>query len=181
MGSKPGQYLGGIRTLEELRLRCVCRESEDDCWHLRSARGRSMPTNRVHTVRIHGRKENFTATRASWLLSGKTIRTGFVVRRVCESYDCVNPKHLKQGTRGDVARHNAKPGYLLSPSQLAPLEVGRARSAKATADHVRLIVESGLPSRDLAAQVPLSRGRINQIRREWASRPACSVFLWGGA
>lgn len=178
MGIKTGAYLGGIRTIEDLRLRCVCTPL-DDCWRLRTARGRPMPKDMRHSINVHG-VGGMTATRAAWMLAGKKLRNGMAIFRVCESYDCVNPKHLKQGSRGDVARHNATQGRFGSKEQLAPLAASRARRTKATSAHIRLIVESGLPSRDLASQVPLSRGRINAIRRERAGMPANSVFSWGG-
>lgn len=138
-----------------------------------------MPKDMRHSVNVHG-IGGMTAARAAWMLAGKKLRNGMAIFRVCESYDCVNPKHLKQGSRGDVARHNAAQGRFCSKEQLAPLAASRKRRTKATAEHVRLIVESGLPAPALVDLVPLSCGRINAIRREWASRPASSVFAWRG-
>ena len=180
MPIKPGVHLGGIRTLEDLRLRCVCREDEDDCWHLRSARGRPMPKDRVHCVAVHGQKGNTTATRAAWALAGKTLRDGQVVRRVCGSYDCVNPEHLCQGLRAEVSRKTAADGKFRSAEQLAPLAATRKRHTKVTPEALQLILTSPLPASQLVAHVPICVGRINALRRKHRARPT-TVFAWGGA
>ena len=179
MPLKPGAYLGGIRTLEDLRLRCVCRE-DDDCWHLRSARGKPMRKDHVHVVALRGHKGNVTATRAAWVLAGKTLKQGFVVRRVCESYDCVNPSHLRQGPRAEVSRKSAADGKFRSAEQLAPLAEARRRQTKVTPEVLQLILTSPLPTPQLVPHVPICAGRINSIRRQHRARPT-SVFAWGGA
>lgn len=177
-GCKPGAHLGGIRTLEDLRLRCVC-PADDDCWHLRTARGRPMPLNLRHAVSIHGVGQ-MTATRAAWMLAGKNTMKGRVIYRVCESYDCVNPAHLKQGTRGDFARYGAAQGRYRSAAQIAPLLASTAARRKATPEIVRYICESPESAPKVAPKVGMSAGHVNVIRRQNTRRPA-SVFTWGNA
>ena len=173
MSIKKGHYLGGIRTLDDLRLRCVCLDDADKCWHLLGARRQPLVRDIVHVFGIGG----MTATRAAWMLSGKPLMPHLVVFRTCESRDCVNPDHLHQGPRRSVVKQNAASGLYRSPEQIAPLLAASASRRKTTLEMVKLIVESDLSAPALAKVLPISAGRINVIRRERRARPN-SVFSW---
>lgn len=100
----------GVRTIEDLRQRCVI-DAETGCWLWRGAFTRSscrrgQATTRVWLPDLHGKAQTCTATRAAWLLAGKPLAPGEVVwRHVCRSSECIHPGHGKAGTR--TAMHAA--------------------------------------------------------------------------
>lgn len=176
MGAKLGAHLGAVDSIEALRMRCYCPEHED-CWHLRSPRGKPMPVGDCHQISVYGRGK-LTVGRAVWLLlKGELPKSDRVVYRTCESYDCANPAHFKCGHKSAALRQAAKKGY--SPAKLVPLIEATRRRTKATADVRKWIFESPLKAKEIAQQLGLSAGRVNAIRREMAAKPVASVFQMG--
>ena len=104
MSHEHGTYLGSIRCLETLRERCVM-DKDGDCWHLRTARGRPLQKGLIQRIFVHGHG-HCTATRGAWVLAGRPLPTqkNMVIFRTCEQYDCVNPEHLKAGSRRTLTR-----------------------------------------------------------------------------
>jgi len=94
---KEGVYLGGIRSVEDLRQRCRIDE-ETGCWHWGLAIVQGVPS--VHFV-VDGKRQKTKGRRASLLIAGKKIPKGHVVfaRPHCKSDDCVNPDHSRSGDR----------------------------------------------------------------------------------
>lgn len=118
-----GAYLGGIRTLEDIRLRCYVDE-RTGCWHWRMhfSRGRSCCAWTVAGIVHKG-----TATRAAWELSGRNVEPGWVVARrraVCDSPDCCNPEHLRAGPKSKVQPK-------LTPEQRTAHRIGVTRVSRA--------------------------------------------------
>lgn len=176
MPAKLGSHLGAVNSVETLRLRCYCPE-HDDCWHLRSPRGKPMVKGDRHVISVHGQGK-MTIGRAVWfLLKGEKPKSDRMVYRTCESYDCANPEHFKCGLRKAALRYTAKRGY--TSAKLVPLIEATRRRTIATADVRRWISESTLATKEVAAQLGLSRGRVNAIRREMAAKPPVSVFHLG--
>lgn len=176
MPAKLGDHLGAVNSVETLRMRCYCPE-HDDCWHLRSARGKPMQIGVVHQINVYS-KGKITIGRAVWfLLKGEMPKSDRVVYRTCESYDCANPAHFKCGRREAALRQAAKNGY--SAAKLVPLIEATRRRTKATAEVRKWIFESPLKAAEIAQQLGLSAGRVNAIRREMAAKPVTSVFQMG--
>lgn len=99
MGHPHGKYLGSIRTIADVRERCVI---DGDCWHLRTAHGRPQPKDRVQRIWVHG-KGHASATRAIWELAhGIRMSKGRRAVRTCDSYDCANPAHIKALTHSEA-------------------------------------------------------------------------------
>lgn len=168
MAHQTGAYLGAVRCLETLRQRCVVDDDARGCWHLRSPRGRPLPTTRGarHTVFVHGLGP-ITCTRAAWLFStGEMPPDGHIVWRKCDSYDCVNPAHLRCSTRGDWGRKMGKLGRWRG--QWARIQANRSTAAKRralTPEQEQLVMNSPLSSAELARQLGVNPARVADLRR----------------
>lgn len=175
-----GTRLDGVSTLEDLRQRCVVDE-ESGCWHLRTARGRPLPTDVRHVLWVFG-IGHVTATRAAWLLSrpGRTLPNGWICYRRCDSYDCVAPDHVIGGSRKAWGVHMAKSGKAVTSAKTAANRGGMRSTWKLTPELKRWLVESAQPGTDVAHALDISQGRANAIRAKeralYASLPATSVF-----
>jgi hypothetical protein len=181
MSHEHGAYLGGIRCLKTLRERCVM-DKDGDCWHLRTARGRPMPTVGVYQFWVHG-LGHCTATRGAWFLSGRPMPThrGVIIFRSCESYDCVNPDHLRSGIRRSLMRHLVDVGRFESEARRAALETFKSSRPQAqivTPELKAWLMESRQSGPDVAHALGVTPSRANNIRREMRKRPA-SVFNLG--
>jgi predicted XRE-type DNA-binding protein len=183
-GQRQGAYLGSVRCVESLRARCVVDATDSNaCWHLKSARGKPMPTDgKAHCIWLH----NFgrmTATVAAWIVSrGHKPPPGRIVFRGCESYDCVNPKHLKCGNHAALGRHVAKMGTAKNqPQRIAANAVNAKRRRKLTDEQARWARTCGLSQTEVAQVLGVSDSCIGDIRRGLRYREsyaAASVFSW---
>ena len=64
-----GAYLGSVRCIADVRLRCVVDDdAEGGCWHLRTAHGKPQPLGRVQRVWLH--------LRGSISANGQALATG---------------------------------------------------------------------------------------------------------
>ncbi len=96
----------GIYTLSDLRDRCRI-DSETGCWNwsLTTSGGKSgsvVPRVSI-PVGVVGNDviKHLTGPRASWLLSGRSMREGWIAWRACLNPLCLNPAHIKAGARAD--------------------------------------------------------------------------------
>jgi hypothetical protein len=183
MPVKHGAYLGSVRCIDSLRDSCVI--GLGGCWHLRSPRGKPMTIAAAcHQVWVHGIGK-ISATKAAWLLKhGKSPAAGLIVFRACESYDCVNPSHLRCGTRQECGEHLTATGRLKGKSRsLAANRQGARSRRKLTDEQASLIRSSDESARVMAARFGLSMTTINDIRRGRRYRDlvsGASVFALGG-
>lgn len=183
MSHEHGTYLGSVRCLETLRGRCTM-DKDSDCWHLRTASGRPMPRVGRHGLWLNGRGL-MTATRAAWLLAHGSLPTqrSMVVYRACDSYDCVNPKHLKAGLRTALVRSRMASGAMDTPARRAALEAfkrSRPTAVAVTAELRLWLAQSAQSGVDAAHGLGVSQSRANALRRQMRARPN-SVFAMGAA
>lgn len=170
MSTRPGDYLGGIRTLADVRDRCYV-DPETGCWHWRlhiSTRGRSCCVWRVGSVEFKG-----TAARAAWALSGRPLEPGWIVSRWrgrCEYEDCCNPEHHRAGPKPNVLPK-------LRPEQRLRHKLGvtresrkRAKLTMEAARQIRLSPDSCVAE---AAKWGVAFSTVSQIRRgeTWKENP----------
>lgn len=173
-----GRHLGGIDSIEALRLRCVCRD-DDDCWHYRSAHGKPMKRGAAHKVFVYGHG-SMTVGQAIWLLqNGAKLSRKKTNYRTCDSYDCANPEHFKAGARATYVRRAMK-DKPVTAERRAPLMAHSLSITKATKELRQWIAESPQGGPDIAHALDMSRGNVNRIRREMRARPA-SVFHLGAS
>jgi len=168
MSHPHGAYLGSVRCIETLRARCVV-DKIGKCWHYRSARGRPMPKGARHSVHLHG-VGAISVTRCAWMLhtGAEEVPAGFRVYRVCESYDCVNPDHLRCWTPAAFGQWQVKTGCARTVARsIANIVEGKRRS-KVPYDLRRWIAEADLPIKEVAASVGISRSYAVAIRQRYA-------------
>lgn len=90
---------------ERLWKHIVKGANEDDCWSWVGGK------NNVGYPMIKG-KENRTMVLAHKVMAEHMGLTGPEIQRTCDSYECLNPKHLKSGTtRERVERVMADPDF----------------------------------------------------------------------
>lgn len=180
MSHAKGTRLDGIASIEDLRQRCVIDE-DSGCWHLRTARGKVLPSGDRHVIWVHG-VGHITATRAAWLLSrpGKTLRNGWICFRTCESYDCVAPIHIAASNKKNWGLHMAASGKSRTPAKLAAVAALPKSTQKLTPELRQWLLESTQSGVEVAHALGITQGRANCIRAEHrkaeAKRPAASVF-----
>lgn len=192
------QHRGGVRTLQDLLLRCIV-DDETGCWHWRQAvstwRGGSVPMVHVPAGIVQGIDEQATipAARAAWLLSGRRLRPGHIVwRHVCGSGTCINPAHCRSGTRSVALKAVAATGRNRGrPERAAQNALARLRMAKPAEIvlQAEAMFAAGKLQKDVRAELGLSQRTAAAIRqglhpnssgRQHLVRGA-SVFSLGGA
>lgn len=183
MSHKPGTYLGGIRSIQDLRARCVI-DGDCDCWHLLKTDGSPLPEKCRQNIWVHG-VGYMTAMRAAWHLSGqkKPIKRGLVMQRACDSFDCVNPDHLRWGSRHTLARLLTERGVFNSAARRASIAKFAAARPQATVVTPELriwLAESQQTGAEAAHGLGVSKGRADVLRRQMRQRPN-SVFTWAAS
>lgn len=161
MSTKPGDYLGGIRTLEDIRRRCYV-DPVSGCWlwRLHVSRGRSCCVWSSDGVVHKG-----TAQRAAWVLAGLPLKPGWVVSRrrsLCESHECCNPEHHRAGPRGRVLPPRTAEQRMLH--RIAVTRENRSRS-KLSMEAAMQIRQSETTLAAESARWGVSPSTISQIRR----------------
>jgi hypothetical protein len=182
MSHAEGTYLGGIRTIEDLRIRCRL-DDETGCWHWGMAMVQGNP--KVHFV-LDGRRLSTRGRKAALLLAGKEIKPGHVVfaTRSCKSDDCVNPAHARSADRANHGSYLKATGKAISPAKTAAArKTVLAKLAKITMEDARAIRNSRDPQAKLAEKYGIAQSAIWSIKNNRAWRelaPQASVFAWAG-
>lgn len=176
MSHQPGAYLGGVRSVADVRLRCVL-DADSGCWHLRTGHGKPQPLGRVQRIWVHGRG-SVSATRAVWELAHEApLPRGRRAVRVCGSYDCANPEHIRALSHADAQRRIVGKWHEMTPRRRANLERIQRSRRKFTSQQV-LEVRLGTESvAALARKWGVSRTALQAIRDGKTYRdPVSSVW-----
>lgn len=177
MGNKAGAYLGGIRTLEDLRLRSHV-DDVTGCWCYRlylNANGLAYVRATVDGVQVKA-----LGRRAALLLAGSKPKPGQVAypKADCFTTECVNPKHARWGSTRDRMRLHAARGMFSTPERRLML-ITNGRQASKLSDEQRLEVSmSNEPPTQAAARLGISKERVSQLRRGMKTKLATTVFDW---
>lgn len=165
MSHKKGAYLGGIRTVEDIRIRC--RIDECGCWIWGLARRRGTP---IATILDGDRHRSILARTAAMIVAGKAPRSGNLVAFAkvdCQNpIDCVNPDHIRFGTRKQMGEALSKRGLFRDPDRLAKLKAEGRKRQKLTSAQWLEIERSNEESSVLAMRYGVSIKRIQTIRQE---------------
>ena len=184
MSHKHGADLGGIRTLEDLRIRCRINE-DTDCWLWSMSTCDGNP--RVHVV-IGGASVKMTGKAAAYFLANGTRPiAGRHTYSVCHNKLCVNPEHIQIGTRIEHGAFIRRSGvWRNQPNRIAANRATvRSREAtKLTVDIASDIRRSELTNAALAKLYGVPASHIGAIKRGESWKPAAvanaSVFTFRG-
>lgn len=159
-----GTYLGSIRSIADVRLRCVAAD-DGECWHLRTAHGKPQAKGgRVQRIWVHGRG-SVSVTRAVWELAhGRPMPRGRRGVRMCRTYDCANPAHIRALTHSDAQRVIIGSAATMSPRRKLQLMLVQRSRRKLTADQLHEIRHSEVSAAALARRWQISPTTINAVR-----------------
>lgn len=185
-----GKRSDGVRTLEDLKLRCRVDELTG-CWIWlggHGGRNGGVPMTHVSAGVLCESRATMSAMRAAWLLSGREIEPGKLVYRrfTCKSPSCCNVEHLACGGVKLKCRSAGKRGSfntterLLQLRRIGPVHTPEVVASIADAVHVR-----GLSCDAAAAEFGVDKGAVKRIRRGEHRHqrakvlPGASVFNMG--
>ncbi len=161
-----GQYLGGIRTIDDVRLRCFV--DADGCWHWRGATTDGTPIARIGGKCVTVRRWAAQQTRP--------LQSGFVfLVAKCGHTDCVSPRCAISKRGPDYMRWLNAQGAVNTASQKKRVaDSVRARAITklnpAKAIEVARRVRAGEDRGHVAAQLGITRGHASKVARgeSWA-------------
>ena len=188
MAHKPGTDLGGIRTLEDLRIRCRIDEATG-CWHWsmhRADDGASMvwlihPLTKTK-IKMRGRRAALVLSR------GKDLPPKHLAfaKMCCASDDCCNPEHSRSGTKvqwGEYMRLSERMKDLPA-RRLASLKTWDKRGRKLTPEVVAEIRASDASIRSLAIKYGVAHFTVHLAKHRATHTEGLrgsSVFSWAAA
>ena len=157
-------------TVETLRAKCV-EEGECLLWQGR------VSNHGVPMVRHAG--QHTAVRRALWQLLGRRpLAARQIVSTTCGNLTCCHPDHLRVTTQADLLRRITQGGKAetLRVARMTAAARARAKINLATANAIRA---SDRPSAELARDVGLSVGMVNQIRRgaKWRAGSPMGALL----
>jgi hypothetical protein len=176
-GVQKGQNLGGVRTLQDIYIRCHVND-ETGCWEWRL----SCNAGKYPKVTIYDPIKPFTTTgvRASLLLAGHKIgegQTGYHYK--CTNHKCVNPGHLKVGTHAEKWAHIKAQGWMKGDPLRKAINAQIKRNASFMTPHVKDIRASDESAEVWAARIGCCEATIRHIRAYRTHKyevPNASVF-----
>lgn len=168
MSHPHGAYLGGIRTVEDLRQRC-CIDDDTGCWHWGGATSNGLPIMRIPAL---GRSTTSGAA-ICMLVTGKTPAPGVFWYRRCQSRDCVNPDHRVIGNKSRTMKARK---FKHSAQTKAALSLSRRRVPEEVIEAIRTSDDS---PQEAAERHGVHLSYVYRVRRGESRRPVVSsVFQW---
>lgn len=180
MSNPQGTYLGGVRTLDDLRLRCRV-DADTGCWHYGGKERRRQAGAVDPRVWVNGKC--ITIQKAGWTLSGKRLKEGQTVWPRCRTHCCGNPTHLMAGTKAEWGAWAADHGYMRGrPERRAINRRIKQQSGQChlTPELVTWIRESQQKGRDIAHALGVSESVVSRARLGLTYAPVtvASIFGW---
>lgn len=181
-----GTYLGGIRTITDLRDRCRVDE-HTGCWHWGLVVSQGSP--RVHFVAPDTGKRITTRGRraALYLKRGRDLRDGMraIPAAGCKSDDCCNPAHARAASTADVGRYMKQSGKSKTMrKKIAARQVARTTRAKLDPEKAREIRASSETTTALAKRYNVSQyaAWAAKTGKTWREHmPGACVFSSGAS
>jgi len=186
MSHPHGTHLGGIRDLDDLRLRCVV-DDDTGCWHWRLSKCDGVPKVHVTHPALPRPGHIMRGRRAALLLArGRDLPAGHVAyaRLSCTSKDCVNPAHCQSGDRHAHGRYLTQSGKVkgLLSKRKASRAMWDKRGRKVTPEVRAHILASDATTYALAKELNLSQFAVWSVRKTGAVHTPhlaqASVFTW---
>jgi hypothetical protein len=179
-----GTWLGAVRCLDTLKLRCVVDE-DTACWLLHNAKGQRYqykPKTTV-SVHVHGRGK-MPARRIAWEYGrGEAPPAGRMVAYSCKSHDCCNPAHLRLvdgAGLGKLTKANGRMQTMAKRSAVQATSRSRART-KLTLELAHWIRESAQTQTEIGHAIGIGQGAVSDVitGKTWReSSVVSSVFSW---
>ncbi len=184
--SRPmGIYCGGIKTLDDVMARCFINEVTG-CWEWRMAMSGGRPGSNLPIAWFAAKRKTLSVLRLVWdFTHAVPIGAKRMVWRKCDCDSCVNPEHLKAGTRKEWGVWMAKQDRL--GKNVSTTERREIRIAAGTTvldmEKAEFIRNSPLSGRELSRQHGWSPQVISRVRtgKTWqAPKPVASssIFNW---
>lgn len=179
MSIDPGAYMGGVRTIEDIRRRCTV-DDDTGCWHWRLAMNCNAPhihfnlAGSVHTMR--GRRA-VKAIEAGAPINPKLSCIGL---DTCDA-NCVAPDHIKTVTRYAVGQQIRRLGKCKTIRKRAGGLKQVAGKRKLTVAQVVEIRSSDETQRSLALKFGVTQYTVWAARTGKTFRDGVannSVFNW---
>lgn len=180
------RHFRGITTVEDVKGRCVVDEMTG-CWHWKGSFHKDPKGNRTPMLWVfdspRGKFRNMSGPIAVLEISGKRTPEIEMGWRDCRCDDCLNPAHIRGGTRTDFGLWIRM--YGLWKNNPARAAAGR-RAARARTEITPEIIErvkAAPTTSEAARQEGITQSHASKIRRGriWASGavPGSSVFNLG--
>ena len=176
--SMVGTDAGGIRTLDDVLGRCRVNE-ETGCWEWAGAAARSGEKFVVPVAWWPAARRVVSVLRIAFSLTHAVPLGKRLVWRTCGCETCVNPKHLRAGTRKDwgvwVVKSRGARGVPIRKPRPKP---ENTKLSPRMAEEIRA---SNLTGSALAKQYGVSQTTISRVRlgRSFVTlHPQASVFSW---
>jgi hypothetical protein len=183
MPVKQGQYLGGIRSVEDIRQRCRV-DDDTGCWHWGMAKDKAG-YGRVYFVLGEERMYTSSVRRAALTLKGGEKLPKWAVafaKQHCHTRDCGNPDHARASTWANHGQFMTSRGvHKHRHIPPARVEQERQRLAKITWDDVRAIRASTESNGALSERFGVGKSHISDIKhhRYWKENLShASVFTF---
>ena len=188
---------GSISCLEDMRGHCRIDE-ESGCWIWKRSiaikDGTPTPTAYMRAGLVGNQKHVvMSAARASWLLSGHTLKKGEIVwRHVCGAGRCINPEHCRAGTAKQMGAAIAATGRNKGDPVRAAINARNRRSILKPVETIRAaekMIAANCSQREIQLALGLSNSTIVMVRnythpnstgRQQLANGA-SVFAWRDA
>ena len=187
MSHKKGTYCGGIRTLQDLKDRCVI-DPITGCWNWSMSISQGLPN--VHIPHpVTGERIKTKGRRAALMLkTGQLLPSGwFAIRKpTCESPICCNPDHAFMGD-GKAYGESVKAlgTFKNSPARIAAnTKTVRSTRCKLTLDQAALVRNDERPVNEIAEDYGVSKTTVYYIKRGVTYRQTfktASIFSMGAA
>jgi hypothetical protein len=176
---------GGIRTIEDLRIRCHCDE-DTGCWNWRGAVNKTGRASAEPRCWLADENKSVLVPRAAWMLGRQAkLQPGDTVWRRCRNDLCCNPQHLLRGDKSAWGEWVARSGYLRGRPERAAINRRNrmaANNIRVTLEIAQWVRESKQTGREVARVIGESEQTVSKIRTGASHVPAraFSVFSWGG-
>lgn len=178
-GVKKGHCFGGIRTVDDIKLRCV----EDEftgCWNWKlSKSGGKYPHTSIY---VNGESRRVSGVQAALFVDGRPVPKGMTgYHHLCSNNLCMNPAHMTIGTHQQKWAHIKASNSLKGDSRRKAVNTTVKRSTSKLTPYVDEIRASDESSRAIAARLGCCAAAIRNIRAYKSHKPTVSnssVFAW---
>lgn len=181
------RHFRGITTVEDLKARCIV-DDFTGCWHFQGAMREDRNGNRTPAVwifdSIRNKFRTMTGPMAVVEIEGKRTPQMTIAWRDCRCDDCLNPAHIRAGTRADFGLWVRLYGHWRNnPARVAANRRSARERSENTPEKIAAVRASPLNGRQAAVAFEMSTQLVSKVRngKAWSDHalPGASVFTLG--